>query len=153
MPPVQKEVWLTEDQRQQLRAISARFQAKARAATEGLQRLSPEEQQRRLPALQQQARKDLEGVRKEVANVLTSQQLQSYEKIAFRLRVPAALEDARLLGTLNLTDSQRTKLGQIRDNLEEHLHHVQCEAADKAIDVLTPAQQQKLKEQFSEQGW
>ena len=153
MPPVQKELWLTDEQRQQLQAIAARCQAKAQATLAGLQRLSPEEQQRRLPALRQQAHKDLEAVRTDVANVLTAQQLQSYETIAFRLRVPAALEDARLLATLNLSDAQRAKLGQIRDNLEERLHHVQNEAADKTLNILTADQQQKLKEQFTAQGW
>ena len=67
--------------------------------------------------------------------------------------MPAALEDAHLLATLNLTDAQRAKLGQIRDNLEERLHHVQNEAADKTLNILTADQQQKLKEQFTAQGW
>ncbi len=153
LPPVQKEVWLTEEQQQQLRAISAKYQAKVQAAMEGLQRLPPEEQKRRLDALRGQARKDMEAVRKQVADVLTPQQLESYEKIAFRLRVPVALEDSRLLGSLDLTDWQKKKLGQIRDNLEERLHRVQIEAADKTLDILTPAQQEKLKKQFSQQEW
>ena len=98
LPPVQKEVWLTEEQQQQLRAISAKYQAKAQAAMEALQRLPPEEQKRRLDALRGQARKDVEAVRKQVADVLTPQQLASYEKIAFRLRVPTALEDPACSG-------------------------------------------------------
>ena len=58
-----------------------------------------------------------------------------------------------MFGALNLTDWQKTKLAQIRDNLEERLHHVQTDAADKTLEVLTPAQQEKLKEQVKQQGW
>ena len=58
-----------------------------------------------------------------------------------------------MLGSLNLTDWQKKKLGQIRDNLEERLHRVQVEAADKTLDILTPGQQEKLKKQFSQQEW
>jgi hypothetical protein len=152
LPPVQTELLMTAEERQQLQAISARSQAKAQAAMADLQRLSPEEQRKRLPALRQQARKDLEAIRKEVANVLTPQQLQAYEKVAFRLRVAYALEDARLLAALGLTDWQKEKIGQIRDNLEERLHHVQCEAADKTLDILTAAQQEKLKERLNQEG-
>ena len=152
LPPVQKELWLTETQREKLQAIGARYQAKAQAAMEGLQRLGPEEQKRRLESLREQARKDVKAVHAQVADVLTPQQLQSYEKLAFRLRVPAVLEDSHLLGSLKLTDWQKTKLGQIRDNLEERLHRVQVEAADKTLDILTASQQDKLKEEFNQEG-
>ncbi len=153
LPPVQKELWLSEVQQKKLQAISVQYQAKAQAAMAALQKLSPEEQRRRLDALREQARNEADTVHDQVTDVLTPQQLQSYEKLAFRLRVPAALEDPRLLGALNLTDWQKTKLAQIRDNLEERLHHVQTDAADKTLEVLTPAQQEKLKEQVKQQGW
>ena len=153
MPPVQKALWLNEQQKTYLQRISDRFQAKAKEAMEALQRLPAEEQRRRLESFQDQARRDAASVRKQVAAVLTSQQLQAYEKLDFRLRVPAALGDPQLLRSLGLSEKQRSRLGQIRDNLEERLHEVQTEAADKTLEALTPEQQEKLKEELNKQRW
>ena len=110
---------------------------------DALQRLPADEQRRRYESFQDQARRDAAAVRKQVAAVLTPQQLQAYEKLDFRLRVPAALGNPQLLRSLDLSQRQRSRLGQIRDNLEERLHEVQTEAADKTLEALTPEQQEE----------
>ena len=154
MPPVQKELWLTDEQRQQLQAVAAHCQAKgagdlggaAKAVAGGTAKAAPCPP----PAGPQRpgSRPQGRGQRAHSAAVavVRDDRLPS-------ARAGAALEDAHLLATLNLTDAQRAKLGQIRDNLEERLHRVQNEAADKTLDILTAEQQQKLKEQFTAQGW
>jgi Spy/CpxP family protein refolding chaperone len=145
---VQKELALTSRQRRQLREISDRYQAKVRDINEALQRLSPEERELRLDALRERTRKDIAAIRKQVVEVLTPRQLESYETIDFRSAVPAVLVTPRLLDVLGATDGQKARLRQLRDDIEVKFRQVQEEATDKTLQILTPRQQQKLKEEF-----
>ena len=149
---VQKELALTSRQKRLLRDISDRYQAKTQEINEALQRLRPEERELRIEAMRERARKDVAAIRRQVSEVLTRQQLESYETIDFRLQVPAVLGNPRLLDAVGATDGQKARLRQLRDGLEDKFRQLQREAADKTLQILTPRQQEKLKEEFKKQG-
>jgi Spy/CpxP family protein refolding chaperone len=151
--PVQKELELTDEQKRKLWEVSDMFQAKVLEINDMLEKLPPEEQKVESESLRGQARKDMDAVRKQVAEVLTRQQLQAYQKIDFRLRVSAALVNAQLLKSLKLTDQQRVKLRQVRDDTEQKVHELQGQAADQTLEILTAPQRQKLEEELDKQGW
>jgi Spy/CpxP family protein refolding chaperone len=145
---VQKELRLSDLQKRQLRQIGDTYQAKALEAEDNLRRLPPEEQRLQAEALREHARRDMETVRKQVVEALTPQQLQAYHKIDFRLRVPTALSDARVLSALEVSDQQRARLRQVREAMEAKFQQLQAEAAEKTLEVLTPDQRAQLKEQL-----
>ena len=149
---VQKELALTSRQKRLLRDISDRYQAKTQEINEAFQRLRPEERELRIEAMRERARKNVAAIRRQVSEVLTRQQLESYETIDFRLQVPAVLGNPRLLDAIGATDGQKARLRQLRDGLEDKFRQLQREAADKTLQILTPRQQEKLKEEFKKQG-
>ena len=151
LEPVQKELGITADQKKQLWGISDNFQAKAMEAAAGMEHMSAEEQKRRYESLLEQARKDTAGVRHQVLAALTSQQLHSYQRIEFRLRVATGMSEPRLLKALELTDYQKAKLVQVREAMEQRMEQVYEESADKVLDLLTPSQREKLQDEFDKQ--
>ena len=128
--PVQKELELTDEQKRKLWEVSDMFQAKVLEINDMLEKLPPEEQKVESESLRGQARKDMDAVRKQVAEVLTRQQLQAYQKIDFRLAFRPRWS-CELLKSLKLTDQQRVKLRQVRDDTEQKVHELQGQAADR----------------------
>ena len=145
MPPVQKALWLNEQQKEYLQRISDRYQGKAKEAMDALQRLPAEEQRRRYESFQDQARCDAAAVRKQVGAVLTPQQLQAYEKLDFRLRVPAALGNPQLLRSLGLSRGSEAGWGRFATTSRSGCTRCRPRPPTRRWKPSTPSNSRSLK--------
>lgn len=148
---IQKEVGLTDDQKQKLTDISDRYQATLQRGLEQLRELPQQEQQSRMAELRERAKELAQVARTKVESVLTPQQVAALQKIDFRMRAPALLTNPRSHEQLGLSEEQRQRLRKIFDEAQEKLQKLQRETADQALGLLSPDQVDKLRQQLDAQ--
>ena len=96
MEGVQREIGLTPEQKQQLKAVSDGYVASMQQLGKSFRELSPEEQQKRAKDISDQAAQFARNAQRKAEAILTPQQLQVVEKIAFQLSAAGALSDPGL---------------------------------------------------------
>ena len=156
---VQEEIGLTAEQLKSLNEISQKYNEAIRQSyavlgksPEDVRKLSAEERRKKLAEIAAENEKRMEEARKQVDAVLAPGQARKLVKIELR---PQALY--YLLSSpsapLNLTDEQKEKLKQNRDemqkkmaDLQKQIHAVQEKAGADALELLTPEQLDKLRE-------
>ena len=143
---VQKELKLTDEQKQKLRQISDTYMKQMRERGSALQGLSPEEVREKMAELQKESAKAAEDARKQVGEILTSEQLAQLKEITFRSYAMSLLSNPRVLTQVGLSEDQQAKLRKVREEFQEKVQKLQQEMVDDALKVLTPEQQKKLKE-------
>ncbi len=156
---VQEEIGLTAEQLKSLNEISQKYNEAIRQSyavlgksPQDMRKLSAEERRKKLAEIAAENEKRMEEARKQVDAVLAPEQARKLVKIELR---PQALY--YLLSSpsapLNLTDEQKEKLKQNRDemqkkmaDLQKQIHAVQEKAGADALELLTPEQLDKLRE-------
>jgi Spy/CpxP family protein refolding chaperone len=56
----------------------------------------------------------------------------------------------KILDELGITEAQRNRLRQLREQLQERIRQLQQETLQKTLDVLSPEQRKKLEELTNE---
>ena len=151
MANIQKEVGLTDEQKQNLKGVSDKYQAAQTTIQQNaaqLRELPREEQQKRAAELNEQAQALDRAARRKVETVLTPQQIETLKKIDFQLQVPAILTNPSSPDQLGLSEEQRQRMRQVFEEAQEKLQLIQRETAGLALGVLTPEQKEKLRQQI-----
>jgi hypothetical protein len=159
MDAVQEELRLTGEQRQQLKAISAKhqaamqaFQAQTQKGLAQLPELSPEQQQKRMGEVQRQADQLARSARKQAEAALDPQQLRTLKKISFRLWAGSTLTNPAAQEQLGLSPQQRQRLAAVFDKATQKMEQLQRETAEQALDILSGEQELRLHEQMDGQN-
>ena len=160
---VQKEVNLTADQLAKLKEIGKKFQQNAwkqqpqvdwNKLTEAERKAKTEEIRRDYDKWAAESKKLTEESRKEIDAMLKPEQLAKIQDIELRQQgAPMLLYGYGSLGEkLKLTEEQKKKLGQHKDDMQKKMAEIQKEMAaiqDKAnraaLELLTPEQISELK--------
>lgn len=146
MEHVQRELGFSEEQKQKLDQITKQYYEDSRQDWSGLRDLSPEERQKKMADIREKTTKRMEALRKQTEELLLPHQLKQLKEIDFRMRAPAALANPRTLEQLGATEEQKEQLRLLREQTQEKTRQLQQEMVEKALQVLTPGQQEKLRE-------
>ncbi len=156
---VQKELGLSQQQKQELLDIASQYrkeiQRSWRQQWEIIRHLSPAEQQKHWAAqrdtLARRGQERIAAFRKKVEAVLTPQQLQRLKEIDFRIRAAAMLDNPATLDRLDATPEQREQLRKLREELQEKIYQLQRQTFEESFQLLSPQQQEKLREMATRQ--
>jgi len=164
---VQKELNVTDEQKKTLSELAAQLQAEAMEIISGLQDLSPEEQKEHMPELMKMVGDKGKEIQEKVDKVLDQKQLARMKELSLQSRGAAALEDDEVAAVLKISDEQKTKLIEVREegskkmeeamaalrggggggdagDMRKKMMDMRKELGDKALAVLSTEQ----KEQF-----
>ena len=145
---VQKEVALTAEQKAKLKEISDGYQAFLRRHLGQIEGLPPQEQQKKLVEVREEASQMIQATRKKVAAVLTVRQAGAVRKIDLQLRAAGYLGDPALQEQLALTEAQRKQLQHVLEDSHEQLQQVQREIGGRLLEVLTPEQVEQVQQRI-----
>ena len=165
---VQKELNLTEEQKEKAQALGERLREQMRERFSGMRDLSEEQRRERFQEMQQDAAKRAEEMRKEVAGILKPEQLKRLRQIELQQQGAAALMRPEVAENLGLTADQKEKLEQIgrssrekmqelfqggrerseeqRGQAREKVQQLRQEGEKEAMAVLTAEQKEKLRD-------
>ncbi len=154
-PDVKKELKLTDEQLDKLKAALGKVMAKYKDDFDKFQKAppSPEEGQKIAMAFHDDSQKAIAGV-------LEAQQVKRFKQIVWQLNGLGALQDPELQKDLKLSDEQKKKLDTIlndavkkmqelqqkREPSREKYEAVRKESEEKANGVLSEEQKKNLKE-------
>ena len=148
MEGVQREIGLTPEQKQQLKAVSEAYVASMRQFGKSFQDLSPEEQQTQGKDISDQAAQVARSTQRKAAAILTPSQLQVVEKIAFQLSAAAVLSQPSMQAKLDLSPEQRRRLDAVYEQAGEKMQQLQRDTAAQVIQLLDAEQAAELKKQI-----
>jgi Spy/CpxP family protein refolding chaperone len=139
---VQKELDLTNEQRDRLRAMGQKFYEEMRQAWAGIGGMSPVERKNRYAEIRQRSLTRMRDTRKQVEAMLSPDQSQRLKQINLRTRSAAALANPEIVDQLRITEQQQQRLQEIQQSVQR--------LQQEALDVLTPQQRRKLEELTTE---
>lgn len=152
-PDVQKELKLSDEQINKLKDSIGKVLEKYKADMANFQRMSPDEQQKKMKAFSEENNKAILGV-------LDAKQKKRFKQIQWQVSGDWSLQDPELQKELKLSDEQKKKLDGIfneaqkktqeliksRETSQEKYKALYEDAGKKANEVLTEEQQKNLKE-------
>ena len=153
---VQKDLKLTPEQKDKIKAISEEFRANRRKQIEGMAGATPEDRRAKMVELLAKARASRAEYKKKIDDVLLPEQRSRLRDITLYLRGPlAALADEEMAKTLKLTEEQKKQIKAIEEatgekvrsalqGLREHRSETQGELEAKASELSDQAVQQAL---------
>lgn len=151
MEGVQREIGLTPEQKQQLKAVSDGCAAQMQQLNKSFREFSPEEQQIRAKDINDQVAQIARNAQRKAEAILTPQQLRAVERIGFQLSATAALADPGLQEKLGLGPRQRQRLNQVYEQAAEKLQQLQRDTAAQVMQLLDEQQTAELKKQLDAQ--
>ena len=150
MEGVRRDIGLTPEQNQQLKAVSETYVASMQQLGKSFQELSPEEQQKQLKDTKDQVAQLARNAQRKAEAILTPQQLKAVEKIAFQLSAAGALSDPGLQEKLGLSPKQRQQLTAVYEQAGEKMQQLQRDTAAQVIQLLDEDQAAELRKQIDE---
>jgi Spy/CpxP family protein refolding chaperone len=160
MENTQKELQITDEQKQKLKELADKYQADMREYWSRTRELPREEQRKRFAEWRENSAKQQQEIRKQVESVLRPEQVARLKERNLRVRGPALLGSPRTMEKLTLSGDQKEKLQKVREEsqqkmqqLQQQMQKLQQATFDKSYQLLTPEQQAKLKEQVETQPW
>lgn len=148
MAGVQREIGLTDEQKQQLKAISDRYAASVQQLGAAFERLDPDEKQKQGRDFNEQAAAAARSAQRKAEAVLTPQQLRAVRKIAFDLSAALALADPKTQEKIGLSPQQRQRLKEVFEQAGEKMQQLQRDTARRTMEVLDDDQTAALKAQM-----
>lgn len=163
--PVQNELKLDDEQKKQLGELSLQLQQDAFEIMSGLQDLTPEEQQEQMPEVMKMIEEKGTEIQEKVDAILKDEQKTRLKELSLQARGAAGLEDDEVAAALELSDDQKKKLAEIREEgnaaiqeamqslragggaqgeIREKMGKLRDELGEKALAVLTDPQREKL---------
>ena len=152
MEGVQRDIGLTPEQRQQLKAVSDGYVASMQQLGKSFSEFSPEEQQKRAKDINDQVAQLARNAQRKAEAILTPQQLRMVEKIAFQLSAAGALSDPGLQEKLGLSPQQRQRLNAVYEQAGEKMQQLQRDTATQVMQLLDEEQSAELKKQIDAQA-
>jgi hypothetical protein len=147
---VRKHLGLSDAQQKRLREIADTFERESMKIADAGFRL-PE--QRFSPELSRKNDEVLERLHREVERCLTPPQLVALKDINFRSDVPTALLEPHVQAKLGITKDQTTRLQRLAEESTKSDQSAWRAQDEKSLGILTPTQQQKLREEVDRCGW
>jgi DNA-binding MarR family transcriptional regulator len=163
---VQKELNLNDEQRALLADIAMKLQQDAFEIFSGLQDLTPEEQKEAMPDVMKMIDEKGKETQSQVDDLLDETQRHRLKELSFQARGAQALEDDEVVTALAITDEQKKKLADIREEgstaiqtafqklragggdqgeIRKQIGEMRKQLNEKALAVLTPEQLAKFE--------
>jgi Spy/CpxP family protein refolding chaperone len=145
-----KELELVPDQIEKLKALGKKYYEDARGDANlwgDYRSLTPEQQKAKYTEYQEKMKKRMADLRAAVDKILLPHQIATLKDINLRQTGGYMLMNPKTVETLGITDQQKGQIQKARDELQEKSNQLQKEFFDKLMQVLTPEQKEKLKEQ------
>ena len=158
---VQKEIKATDDQVSKLDTFAEEMRGKQREAFQGFQDLSQDERREKMQAVQKTMQADLN---KGLAEILKPDQVKRFHQIQTQSAGANALGTPRVADALKLTADQKTKVGEINQEMMQAMGDLRQQfqddregamkkatelrktATDKAMALLTSEQKTTWKD-------
>ncbi len=159
LEPVQKELKVTDEQKEKIQKLAEEMRPAPRA--EGESRPSRDEMQKKM-------KERAEKINKTLAEILKADQTERLKQIGLQVQGPRAFENPEVVKALQITDEQKTKVKDIlsetrkqvqalgrpdpeatpadRKERLEKVQKIQKEATAKCVEALTPEQKKKFEE-------
>lgn len=158
---VQKELSISDEQKKSLSELGDQLRADALEIFSSLQDLTPEEQKEHMPELMKMIGEKGAAMQEKIDKMLDAKQKARLKELSLQNRGATALEDDEVIAALKITDEQKQKLADVREEgnklLEEAMKSLRSgggdagearkkmgamrkELTDKALAVLTPDQ-------------
>ena len=151
MSGVQREIGLTPDQRQQLKAVSDGYMATTQRLGKTFDQLDPAEKPKQGKDFADQAAQAAQAARQKAEAILNPQQLQTVKKIAFELSATGALADPNMQKSIGLNAEQQQRLAAVYDKAAEKMQQLQRDTAQQVMQVLDEDQAAALRQQMEAQ--
>jgi hypothetical protein len=151
MTSVQREIGLTPDQKQQLKALSDGYMASVQQLGKAFNQLGPEEKQKQGKEFSERATQAFRNTQRKAESILSPQQLQTVQRIAAELSGTGALADPKVQEKIGLSAEQRQRLTAVFDQAGEKMQQLQRATAQQAMQVLEDEQKAALKQQVESQ--
>lgn len=155
-PRWQKELGVSEEQKEKLQAIRTEKVAEAQEQSERFRALPPDEQKAQVKAWagkpapwRQQLDRQLA---QQVEAVLTLQQLQKFKEATFPADAIGLLYNAEVRGKIGYSQEQEDRLRQIAAERLAQFQAASLERAEKLWGLLTPSQQAAMPDLVKHQG-
>jgi hypothetical protein len=158
---VQNELSISEEQKKVLVELGDQMRADALEIFSSLQDLTPEEQKEQMPELMKMISEKGSAMQEKINKLLDDKQKARLKELSFQSRGAGALEDDEVIAALKISDAQKQKLADVREEgnkiieqamqalrggggdageLRRKMGSMRKELADKALAVLTPEQ-------------
>jgi Spy/CpxP family protein refolding chaperone len=165
---VQKELAISEEQKKSLSELSDQLRADALEIFSSLQDLTPEEQKEHMPELMKMIGEKGSAMQEKIDKMLDDKQKARLKELSLQSRGATALEDDEVVAALKISDEQKQKLADVREEgnklieqamqalrggggggdageLRKKMGAMRKELTDKAMAVLTPEQLKQLE--------
>jgi hypothetical protein len=148
----QEKIGLTEEQKKALQEIKERRWAEVSEYNKRNAALTPEE--RKAKAVESQAWRSQfeEGIRKEIEQAITPDQLKALKEYSFPQQAIALMQKPSIRRALGFTPEQEESLRRIRKERWGRIQLENMKVAEKTWDLLTPEQQAEMAEVVKRQG-
>ncbi|MEN6449798.1 MAG: Spy/CpxP family protein refolding chaperone [Thermoguttaceae bacterium] len=173
--PVQKELKLSDEQKEKVKSLIEESSEAMRGHVAGWRDMSEEERKAKVAELRKKAAENVQKFEKGLAEILTPEQRERLHQLRLQLTLKSdaamALNAGDIAKALGLSQEQREKLKGIREATQKELQEtvgalrdvppeerrekfreisqklgkLHEQATEKAMQVLTPEQQQKLE--------
>ncbi|MCS7305793.1 MAG: hypothetical protein NZ602_11895 [Thermoguttaceae bacterium] len=152
-PEIQKELELLPDQVEKLKELSKRYWEQQQELYKGIDwaKMMAEERSAKWKELSERMQQQREEIRKEVEKILMPAQIAALKDIHFRQYASGYLWGPQIAEKIGLTEDQKTQLNKLRQEYQEKQMQLMRELIEKQLNVLTPEQKEKLKEEI--QKW
>jgi Spy/CpxP family protein refolding chaperone len=155
---VREELEIVPEQLEKLRAIGEKGREEMREMFSGMRDLNDEQRRAKFEEMRGKMQERAKSLQAEVDTVLLPHQKERLQQIRtqmqFQRGAAGALESQELAEKLGLTDAQKTRLAEVRAEVEKELQEKMAEirkqAEEKILGVLTPAQQEQVKKMRGE---
>lgn len=158
---IQTELGVNDEQKKSLGDLAMEMQQKALEIFSGLQDLSPEEQKEQMPEVMKMIEDEGKAIGEKVDKILDEKQQGRLRELSLQSRGATALEDDEVIKALKITDEQKQKLADIREEgnkamqeaieglrggggdqgqIREKLGKLRKDLSDKALAVLSADQ-------------
>jgi len=163
---VRKELGVNDEQQALLADLGRQLQQDAFEVLSGLQDLTPEEQEEVMPEVIEMIAERGTAAQGKVDEILDDSQTARLKELSLQSRGAQALEDDEIVAALKITDEQKEKLAEVREegsqalqeafqklrggggdqgDIRKKMTELRNKLSDKGLAVLTPDQRQQFE--------
>jgi hypothetical protein len=148
MSSVQRDIGLNAAQKQQLKAVSDGYMASVQQLSTSFNQLGADEKKQQAADFNARAAQAARSAQQKAEAILSPQQVQTVQAIAFQLTAANALANPSVQEKIGLSPEQRDQLTSVFEQAGEKMQQLQRETAREAMQVLGSEQRSALKQQM-----
>ncbi len=158
-PDVQKELNLSDEQKDKIKEVAQPVQEKMRSAFQGLRDVPQEERREKMQAAMKEVQAESEKAMASLKDTLKPEQTKRLHQIMLQVRGPDAFSDPHVQEKLKLSDDQKNSIKTILDDTRKDIQEafqggggfqkvqeIRKEANEKLAGVLNDSQKKEWKE-------